>query len=156
MLRFKKDSREQTADHRLQMSPMIDIVFLLLVFFVMTFRITSQEGDFALQRTEVGSNAQATITTNLPLVLKLDATPGGELIAMSLDGKPVASFDDLQARLIDSETNGALQDVVMTLDCDFDLKYESMIAVLDHVTAYRDVVGQLKPLVASTRFATRH
>ena len=30
----------------LQMTPMIDIVFQLLVFFIMTFKIVSQEGDF--------------------------------------------------------------------------------------------------------------
>ena len=30
----------------LEMTPMIDIVFQLLVFFIMTFKIVSQEGDF--------------------------------------------------------------------------------------------------------------
>ena len=29
-----------------QMTPMIDIVFQLLVFFIMTFKIVSLEGDF--------------------------------------------------------------------------------------------------------------
>ena len=155
MLRFKESSHGRVADHRLQMSSMIDIVFLLLVFFVMTFRITSQEGDFGLEATEVTGNARAAATTNLPLLLKLDSTPGGDLNAMSLNGERVAGFDELQTRLIDLETDGALQDVVMTLDCDSHLKYENVIAALDHVTAYRDAVGQLKPLVASTRFATR-
>ena len=30
----------------LQMTPMIDVVFQLLVFFIFTFRIVAQEGDF--------------------------------------------------------------------------------------------------------------
>ena len=30
----------------LQMTSMIDVVFLLLIFFVMTFKISIQEGDF--------------------------------------------------------------------------------------------------------------
>ena len=30
----------------LQMTPMIDIVFQLLIFFIMTFKIVAQEGDF--------------------------------------------------------------------------------------------------------------
>ncbi len=34
---------------RLQMTPMIDIVFQLLVFFIMTFKIVSQEGDFHIK-----------------------------------------------------------------------------------------------------------
>lgn len=156
MLRFKKESRGQTAEHRLQMSSMIDIVFLLLVFFVMTFRILPQEGDFAMEGAEVAGKPQIASTTNLPLRLKLDATPAGGLSAMRLNGVRVASFDDLQARLIRLETDGGLQDVVMTLDCDSHLKYENVIAALDHVTAYRDAVGRLKPLVATTRFAIRN
>jgi biopolymer transport protein ExbD len=31
------------------MTPMIDIVFQLLVFFIMTFKIVSQEGDFNIK-----------------------------------------------------------------------------------------------------------
>ena len=33
----------------LQMTPMIDIVFQLLVFFVMTFKIAAMEGDFNIK-----------------------------------------------------------------------------------------------------------
>ena len=33
----------------LQMTPMIDIVFQLLVFFIMTFKIVSMEGDFNIR-----------------------------------------------------------------------------------------------------------
>ena len=42
-------ARRRTRPHdtiRLQMAAMIDVVFLLLVFFVMTFRIVPVEGDF--------------------------------------------------------------------------------------------------------------
>ncbi len=155
MLRFVKDGPNRAADQQLQMSSMIDIVFLLLVFFVMTFRITSQEADFTMDRAEVAGSGHADIATNLPLHLKMDAGPGGELQAMSLNGERVASFDDLQSRLIGLEADGALRDVVMTLDCDSNLKYSNVIAVLDHVTAYRDAVGQRKSLVTSTRFASR-
>lgn len=155
MLRFKNDRREQASEQRLQMSSMIDIVFLLLVFFVMTFRITSQEGDFAMEGAEVAGSAHTAIATNLPLRLKMDSAPDGGLDAMSLNGERVAGFDDLRARLIELTTDGALRDVVMTLDCDSDLKYEHVIAALDHVTGYRDVDGQLQPLVASARFGIR-
>ncbi|MFT5528125.1 MAG: biopolymer transport protein ExbD, partial [Pirellulaceae bacterium] len=33
----------------LQMTPMIDIVFQLLVFFIMTFKIVAMEGDFNIK-----------------------------------------------------------------------------------------------------------
>ncbi len=32
----------------LQLTSMIDVVFLLLIFFVMTFKIAAQEGDFSI------------------------------------------------------------------------------------------------------------
>ncbi len=47
------------------------------------------------------------------------------------------------------------QDVVMTIECDANLKYLNVITTLDHVTAYRDAAGQRKRLVDSTRFAFR-
>jgi biopolymer transport protein ExbD len=156
VLSFKKDSREQATDHRLPMSSMIDIVFLLLVFFIMTFRITPQEADFAMQPAEAVGSASTAVTTNLPLVLKLNATPSGALGTISLNGERVATFDELRSRLIGLETDGALQDVAMTLDCDSHLKYEHVIDALDHVLAYRDAAGQRMPLVASTKFANRN
>ncbi|MDA1050255.1 MAG: biopolymer transporter ExbD [Planctomycetota bacterium] len=155
VLRFVKESPRQETEHRLQMSSMIDIVFLLLVFFVMTFRITSQEGDFVMDGTEVTVPAENVISTNLPLRLQLNATPEGGVLAMSLNGERVEDLDELQTRLIGLDRDEALRDVVMTLDCDANLQYENLIAVLDHVTAYRDAIGQLKPLVTSTRLAIR-
>ena len=40
-----------TTDEKieLQMTPMIDIVFQLLIFFIMTFKIVAQEGDFNIK-----------------------------------------------------------------------------------------------------------
>ncbi|MBC8354810.1 MAG: biopolymer transporter ExbD [Planctomycetes bacterium] len=156
MLRFVTSRSSQTDDHRLQMSSMIDIVFLLLVFFVMTFRITSQEGEFVMAGADAIVSDGESRGTNLPLILRLDASPEGRLIAISLNGQRATSFEEVQARLIGLEEDGALRDVVMTVDCDSKLKYENVIAALDNVTGYRDELGQLRPLIRSTKFANRH
>ncbi|MFY7967519.1 MAG: ExbD/TolR family protein, partial [Pirellulaceae bacterium] len=37
---------ESAVKAELQMTSMIDIVFLLLIFFITTFKIAAQEGDF--------------------------------------------------------------------------------------------------------------
>ena len=46
-IRNRDDRSEDKIE--LQMTPMIDIVFQLLVFFIMTFKIVTQEGDFNIK-----------------------------------------------------------------------------------------------------------
>ena len=48
---MKNSSHRYDCDEKieLQMTPMIDIVFQLLVFFIMTFKIVAQEGDFNIK-----------------------------------------------------------------------------------------------------------
>ena len=44
-----RGTEREGADTRLSMTPMIDIVFQLLVFFVMTYKVTVMEGDFNIK-----------------------------------------------------------------------------------------------------------
>jgi biopolymer transport protein ExbD len=51
------DHREQVS---LQMTPMIDIVFQLMVFFVFTFKIALPEGDFNVRMpAQAGADPQS-------------------------------------------------------------------------------------------------
>ncbi len=138
-----------SEQHRLPMSSMIDVVFLLLVFFVMTFKITSVEGEFAVG----GADAQVVDAANLPLRLQLTARSDGQLQSISLNGRQFASLTDLQLELIAMRETETLRDATLTIDADVNLKYQYLIQTLDHVTAYRDLTGTERPLVTSTRFA---
>ena len=155
MLRFVRDQSSTDSEHRLAMSSMIDIVFLLLVFFVMTFQITPQEGDLMIGATEAVGSRQEAIATSLPLRLRLTAAPDGALGGLRLNDAVINGFDELRTRLIALDQDVSLRETAMTLDCDSNLRYEHVIAALDHVTGYRDAAGQLQPLVGSTRFVTR-
>ena len=42
----RNTGRRHVGKARLLMTPMIDVVFLLLIFFIMTFKIVAPEGDF--------------------------------------------------------------------------------------------------------------
>jgi len=44
-----RHSQRKGSKIELQMTPMIDIVFQLLVFFIMTFKIVTPEGDFNIK-----------------------------------------------------------------------------------------------------------
>ena len=66
----------------LQMTPMIDIVFLLLIFFVMTFKIVAAEGDFnikmPLARPDSGTPDESLLPpsiSNFWLMTRVDCFP---------------------------------------------------------------------------------
>ena len=67
------------------MTSMIDIVFLLLVFFVMTFKIVEMEGDFTVRMPLAGDSSATSDIVDLPLKLRLRADDSGTLTSMSLN-----------------------------------------------------------------------
>ncbi|MFM7930669.1 MAG: ExbD/TolR family protein, partial [Pirellula sp.] len=75
-MKFKSRSNEKVE---MQLTSMIDIIFLLLIFFVMTFKIAAQEGDFNI-RMPIGGGSGAADTTDLPSKLRLRSNTDGELV----------------------------------------------------------------------------
>ena len=150
-MRFRSPAPTASAA-RLQMSAMIDIVFLLLVFFVMTFRIVPQEGDFAIQAALPTSHGTSTATT-LPMFVHLSAGMHGSLAGVKLNGRAVASLAALQQTLIELDAEQALAESRLTLQCDSSLKYDHVIAALDAVTGYEDSGHRFHPLISSVAIA---
>ena len=56
-IRHRSDMAEEKIE--LQMTPMIDIVFQLLIFFIFSLRISAQEGDFNISMPLAAPNAGA-------------------------------------------------------------------------------------------------
>ncbi len=64
----------------LQLTSMIDVVFLLLIFFVMTFKIAAQEGDFSVKMPLQNAGGQPLEPdADLPIKLRLKADAAGNL-----------------------------------------------------------------------------
>src|SRR3972149_3642083 len=61
----------------LQMTPMIDIVFLLNIFFLFTFKIVLPEGDFNVQMPSAAASRAAEPSELPPLRLVMKAAPTG-------------------------------------------------------------------------------
>ena len=92
------EHREQLA---LQMTPMIDIVFQLMVFFVFTFKIALPEGDFNVRMpAEAGMSAEPSET---PLIkVRLRAGADRELAGVQLGDVAITGdnpFGELQPRI---------------------------------------------------------
>ncbi len=68
----------------IDMTAMIDIVFQLMAFFVMTFKVTAMEADFKV-RMPLSSEAATPIDELLPRVIQVDLSAGAERNIAAID-----------------------------------------------------------------------
>jgi len=126
----------------LQMTPMIDIVFQLLVFFIMSFKLASPEADFNIKM-PLASAAAEGIDENLlpPLKLYLTADSRGELQLPFVLNED-RSFDSFEALteyiaglLGDDTSEGSLRESAeVELHCDYNLRYAYVVKAIDAVS----------------------
>ena len=152
--------RRATRGVQIDMTPMIDVVFQLLAFFLMTFRVAAAEGDFNVRMPRNPGDAYGAESTDLPLRVRLVAASGGELAGIELNGRPVESIAVLHARVFDlvgSERgpgNLAAQSEV-ELDCDAHLAYRHVIDAVTAVSGHVAEDGRIVKLLDKIRFAPR-
>jgi biopolymer transport protein ExbD len=141
-----------------QMVPMIDIVFQLLTFFIMSFKIVTEEGDFNIKmptasRTEV--NIQDAFLPPMRVVMTADAA--GNLTGIQIAGESDfgTSFDALHqyiAQKVGAEGGIAREDAEVILDFDYNLKYENVVSAITAVSGSRQG-DQVIKLVEKIQFA---
>lgn len=138
-----RNQREQEKIE-IQMTPMIDIVFQLLVFFIMTFKVVSMEGDFNIKM-PLAAPSEGALDDNLvpPMKLRLTAGANGNLAGISLNDQSVESFEALKNKIISivghERGPGSIQDTAeVEIDADYNLNYENTIKAITAVSGYRD------------------
>lgn len=144
------------------MTPMIDIVFQLLIFFLLTFHFASPEGDFNIRMPAAGPAASAPSTDVMPLPLRvrLVADRQGGLAGVYLDEARMddaAPFQELRARINqivgdDAGPGSGAEDSEIELDCDYNLRFEYAV---DAITAVSGKIqqGEMIKLIDKIRFA---
>ncbi|MEX0641525.1 MAG: biopolymer transporter ExbD [Pirellulales bacterium] len=128
----------------LQMTPMIDIVFQLNIFFLLTFRIVLPEGDFNIHMPSDAAARAVKPSETLPQILRIKAGPNGELADLQLAGRSFGNGRDAFAKLhqyIRSLVNdvggpGTANDQEIELDCDYDLRYDYVVRAITAITGY--------------------
>lgn len=75
---------QKAQDIRLNMTAMIDIVFQLLVFFIMTFKITAMEADFNVRMPLRGEDV-ANPEQVLPTVIRVNLRAGADRHIAAID-----------------------------------------------------------------------
>jgi len=140
------------------MTAMIDIVFLLLVFFMVTLKIVDQEGDFSVRMPLASNSSGAVDDTELPLKLRLKADENGRLTSIAMNEVQLGTdFDALRDTVIGlvggakpGETSEGGPEV--EIDTDFNLRYESVIKAITAVSGYK-VGDQTVKLIEKIKFA---
>lgn len=140
---MKLRQRENSDKIELSMTALIDIVFLLLSFFIMTFKVSAQEGDFNIKMPSQGQGPQAE-NSDLPMKLRLKSDGQGNLVNISLNDSLSfgSDFQSLRAKIVElvgdtSGPNEGDQGPEVEIDLDYDLQYKYIIQAVTSVTGYK-------------------
>jgi biopolymer transport protein ExbD len=141
----------------IDMTPMIDVVFQLMSFFMCTLKIVSPEGDFDI-RMPLGVAAAAAPDDQQvpPIRVKLTANPDGALAGIAMYGQPVADFEELRKRIValvgtDTGPNSLAERKEVELDCDYGLKYVNVVRAITSVSG-KVQDGQIVELIKKIKF----
>ncbi len=154
-----RHSRRRGERIELKMTSMIDIVFLLLVFFIMTFTIAAPEGDFSVHMPVAAGGKETEPDPHFPpLKVRLLATSAGHLAGIRINEKELGrSIPALNAEIryicgdVDAPT---LRDVLeVEIDADYPLRFEYVVDAMTAVSGYRRPDGRLVRVCEKIEFA---
>jgi len=155
---MKIRNRQEQIKQEVDMTSMIDIVFLLLIFFVMSFKIVELEGDFSV-RMPLASNSTGVVDdTELPLKLRLRANEQGQLVSIAMNevqlGTDFAALQNTVIGLVGNAgpSENAEEGPEVEIDTDFNLRYEHVIEAITAVSGYKEG-DQTVPLIERIKFA---
>jgi biopolymer transport protein ExbD len=123
----------------LQMTPMIDVVFQLLIFFMLTFKLAVPEGDFYVNMPLMAAApGQADVDFQQEIKVRLRADSAGVLAAVLLNDRPLPG--NTPEEMIDalrSEIRGIValfgggppdEGPEVEIDADYHLRYQYTIS----------------------------
>jgi biopolymer transport protein ExbD len=143
----------------MQMTPMIDIVFQLNIFFLFTFKIVLPEGDFNIRMPSAAAARSMNLSETLPTPLVMKAGPSGELADLRLGGRSFGNgpnafqslHQQIRGMVNDAGGPGTASELEIELDCDYDLNYEHVMRAITAITGYIEN-GQPHKLIERVKF----
>ena len=128
-----------------QMAPMIDVVFQLLIFFMLTLKITAEEGDFGINMPIGSSGADSNELPPTEIKIRLQANPDGTLANASVGANSYGNgpdvFERINSRVITlagPPSGGPNDDMEVTIDADYNLNYNYVIQAVSAATGKVD------------------
>lgn len=149
-MRFR--SRPAADRVEINMTPMIDVVFQLLAFFIVSFKVVLPEGDLGLKMPRVGGEGSATACFDAPLRVHLQADGAGRLVGIELAGQTLGDTAALRKHIeqIVALSPDIAETMSVDLVCDTGLHYQYAIAALTAVSGKRNG-DRVFPLASNVR-----
>lgn len=165
-MKFRNSDRKG-EDIRLNMTAMIDIVFQLLIFFILTFKVTAMEADFKIKM-PAASEQPAPPDVALPTLIQVNLRAGGDRNIAGIDvdtDLESQSFDDAQMfnkltdfveRIVTTEGDPlSASKVEVEFDIAESLRYKFTVRAIEAVSGKIQPDGTPKPLVEKIKFRNR-
>ena len=157
---MKLDTSEP-EEIRLEMTSMIDIVFQLLVFFIMTFKVVVMEGDFSIKMPLGTETQQVNMEEEPPEIIRVRLVAGedGGIAGIFVEDKELPKEDifgnlnrEIDIRL--GATGDAESELQTELEFDIDrsLKYSYTVDAIDAVSGKVDADGKVTKLIEKIKF----
>ncbi|MFN0054636.1 MAG: ExbD/TolR family protein [Planctomycetales bacterium] len=127
----------------IDMTPMIDCVFQLIIFFMLTLKIRADEGDFNINM-PIGMSAER--DSVMPdIKVRLESNSDGSLRSIAL-GRRVLGNDDRAFAQLNHEIRGIIgkpgsaftREVEVEIDADFELHYQFVVNAISACTGAVD------------------
>jgi biopolymer transport protein ExbD len=142
----------------MNMTPMIDVCFQLIIFFMLSLRLYSPEGDFNINMPMASQAAAVPSPDQVPVMkVQLRARGDGELVSIrfgdrSLGTDFAALRNAVRGMVGDKGGPGSAQNNEVELDCDYNLKYAYVMSAITAVSGYMSG-GELVTLVGKIKFS---
>ena len=146
------------------MAPMIDIVFQLLIFFMLNLKIIAPEGNFNINLpiAAPASQPQDVILPDIKVGLRSDRE--GHLTQLTLGGNNLgnddAAFDRLNKEIlgiIGRPGNPLTKEIEVELDADYECQYKYIVKAISRCTGrYDPQTQQVARYVEKIKFAPPH
>lgn len=157
-MKIRKSVATSTDKVEMQMTPMIDIVFQLLTFFVMSFKIATVEGDFSIKMPLAAASSAVAEQSFPPITIRLAANQDGGISSITVSNEQMSSFTALRNKIIsivgnESGPGSIREEAEVELDCDYKLKYSYVVEAISAISGYVDQNGHLVKLIDKLKFA---
>ena len=146
---------------KLNMTAMIDIVFQLLVFFIMTFKVVEMEGDFNIKMPLAAESAES-MEDEFPTLISIQLAAGtnGNINSITVDDDDTFSDTDMYQQLtklveqkIAGETNPEkAKETEVEFDISPELKCSFTVKAIEAVSGRVQSDGTVKKLIEKIKF----